>query len=82
MKRVNELGFYNLRFADLAEKLGITTNQVTALISLLEIKADKDCCMRIINAWCYSPEALTKMRTALEARPVLEWWQMYRDRDQ
>ncbi len=82
MKRVNELGYYNLRFAGLAQKLDITTNQVTALIRVLEIKSDEDCCMRIINTWCYSPEALTKMRAALEERPALEWWQMYRDRNQ
>lgn len=82
VKRVNELGYYNLRFADLAQKLDITTNQVTALISVLEIKSDEDCCMRIINTWCYSPEAVTEMRDALEERPALEWWQMYRDRNQ
>lgn len=79
VKRVNELGYYNLRFADLARKLNITTNQVTALIRLLEVKSDQDCCMQIINTWCYSPEALTKMRAALETRSALEWWHMYRE---
>ena len=82
VKRVNELDYYNLRFADLNRKLGITRNQVTALVELLDIKKDEDCCMQIINTWCYSPKALDKMRAALEERPALEWWQMYRERHQ
>lgn len=80
VKRVAELDYYDLRFPNLVEKLGITTNQETALIALLEIKTDEDCSKKIINTWCYSKAAVNKMRTALEERPVQEWWQMYRDR--
>lgn len=79
VKRVSELDYYNLRFYDLGQKLGITTNQVTALISLLEIKSNLDCCKRIINTWCYSAKALDTMRAALKERPALEWWRRYRD---
>ncbi|WP_375502674.1 DUF3644 domain-containing protein [uncultured Jatrophihabitans sp.] len=80
VKRVNELDFYNLRYADLGDKLGITTNQVTALIALLDIKTDEDCCKRIIHTWCYSQKAIEKMRFALREKSPVEWWQAYRDR--
>lgn len=78
VRRVNELDFYNLRFGDLAAKLGITTNRVTALITLLKIKSNEDFSKRIITTWCYSPKAVDRMRKALEEKPADEWWAEYR----
>ena len=57
VKRVSELDFYNLRFNDLATKLGITTNQTTALITLLDIKGNEEYAKRFFNTWCYSPKS-------------------------
>jgi hypothetical protein len=82
VKRVNELDFYNLRFLDLKIKLGITPNQVTALIDLLGIKESEDYSKYIISTWCYSQKAFTAMREALKEKPVAEWWREYRQRDQ
>lgn len=78
VKRVSELDFYNLRFNDLATKLGITTNQTTALITLLDIKGDEEYAKRFFNTWCYSPKSLEQMRQALKEKPVELWWAQYR----
>jgi hypothetical protein len=80
VRRVSELDFYNLRFKGLHTKLGITSNQLTALITLLRIKDDLDCAKYIIATWCYSQKALAALGQALKERPVLEWWAEYRAR--
>ncbi|PUB26908.1 hypothetical protein C8K30_105135 [Promicromonospora sp. AC04] len=80
VRRVNELDFYNLRFKDLHTKLGITTNQLTAMIVLLGVKANPDCAKKIITTWCYSQTALTLLREALVQRPADQWWAEYRAR--
>lgn len=49
VKRVAELDYYNLRFKGLADKLHITTNQTTALITLLGIKEGEDYAKRFVN---------------------------------
>ncbi len=78
VKRVSELDYYNLRFADLARKLSITTNQATALVSLLGVKDSEDYAKEFFHTWCYSPKALEQMRQALKEKPVREWWAEYR----
>jgi hypothetical protein len=79
VKRVAELDFYNLRFNSLASKLGITTNQTTALITLLKIKENEDYSKFIISTWCYSPKALERLRQALGEKPIEGWWKQYRE---
>lgn len=78
VKRVAELDYYSLRFNSLATKLGITTNQTTALIKLLGIKENDEYAKQIISTWCYSPRALERMREALKEKPIEEWWREYR----
>jgi hypothetical protein len=78
VKRVAELDYYNLRFNGLATKLGISTNQTTALITLLRIKENEEYSKFIISAWCYSSKALERMREALKEKPIEKWWQEYR----
>ena len=78
VKRVSELDYYNLRFNSLAAKLGITTNQTTALIVLLDIKGSEEYAKRFFNTWCYSPKALERMRQALTEKAVELWWAEYR----
>jgi hypothetical protein len=80
VKRVAELDYYNLRFNGLAAKLGITTNQTTALITLLNLKSNDEYAKFIISTWCYSPKALERLRAALAEEPIEEWWQKYRQR--
>lgn len=78
VKRVAELDYYNLRFNALATKLGITTNQTTALITLLRIKGNDEYAKQFFNTWCYSPKTLERMREALNEKPVELWWKEYR----
>lgn len=78
IKRVNELDYYGLRFNDLVKKLKITTNQTTALITLLEIKRNEDFSKQFFNTWCYSPKALDRLHRAVDEKPVDEWWREYR----
>jgi hypothetical protein len=77
VKRVAELDYYSLRFNGLGKKLGITTNQTTALITLLQIKENGEYAKQIISTWCYSPKALERLREALKEKPVAEWWKEY-----
>ncbi|MCR6489795.1 hypothetical protein M8542_43985 [Amycolatopsis sp. OK19-0408] len=78
VKRVAELDYYNLRFTSLRKKLGITTNQTTALIKLLAIKENDDYAKLIISTWCYSRYALERLKDALDEKPAETWWQEYR----
>ena len=78
VKRVAELDYYSLRFGTLATKLGITTNQTTALITLLGIKGHEEYAKQFFSTWCYSPKALEQMREALAGEPVELWWKKYR----
>ncbi|WP_439660583.1 DUF3644 domain-containing protein [Lentzea sp. HUAS TT2] len=80
VRRVAELDYYNLRFNSLVSKLGITTNQATALITLLGIKDDEDCAKLFFNTWCYSQKTLERMKKALEEKSVEAWWIEYRSR--
>lgn len=80
VRRVAELDYYNLRFNSLARKLSITTNQATALITLLGIKVDEDCAKLFFSTWCYSQKALERMKKALSEKSIEEWWIEYRSR--
>jgi hypothetical protein len=80
VKRVNELDFYNLRFNELKNKLGITPNQLSALIDLFDIKDSEDYSKYIISTWCYSQKALKALEVALQKKPINEWWREYREK--
>ncbi|MFC0105578.1 DUF3644 domain-containing protein [Kibdelosporangium aridum] len=80
VKRVSELDYYNLRFADLVEKLEVTSSQTNALITLLGIKENEDFAKLFFRTWCYSPKALATLRQALHEKSIEEWWRLYRDR--
>jgi hypothetical protein len=79
LKRVSELDYYNLRFNGLATKLGITSSQATALITLLGIKGNEDYAKIYFSTWCYSSKALERMREALAEKPIELWWSEYRN---
>jgi hypothetical protein len=80
VKRIAELDYYNLRFKGLATKLGITTNQATALITLLGVKGNEDFAKQFFNTWCYSSKALEEMKRALKEKPIEIWWKEYKGR--
>jgi hypothetical protein len=78
VKRVAELDYYNLRFNNLVTKLGITTSQTTALITLLKVKENEDYAKQFFNVWCYSAKALDLGKEALTEKPVEQWWETYK----
>ncbi|MFI9455197.1 DUF3644 domain-containing protein [Amycolatopsis sp. NPDC052450] len=78
VRRVSELDFYNLRFSGLVDKLEVTTNQTTALITLLKIKENEEYAKSFFNTWCYSQKALIRLREALQAQKPEDWWREYK----
>jgi hypothetical protein len=78
VKRVNELGFYNLSHTDLARKLGITQPRLVAMIRYLRIQNDSDCYKLIVLGGTkiqrYSQHALARVRAALDTVDVEEVW--------
>lgn len=70
LKRVNELDFYNLGARQLAEKVGLTTPKLVAVVEHLGIRHDPECYKEIKIGRTvhkrYSPLAIEKIKKALE----------------
>ena len=82
VRRVDELGFYNLGRDDLATKVGLTTNKTSAAIRVLGLKADADCYKEFkigaVRHQRYSQEAIARVRGLLAVKSPDEVWQEYR----
>lgn len=82
VKRVDELGFYNLGHRELADKVGLTTNKTTAAIAVLKLKHDPDCFKAFkIGAskhQRYSQRAIDRIKELLADRTPEEVWREYR----
>ena len=82
VRRVDELGYYNLGRDDLARKVGLTTNKNSAAIRVLGLKADPDCYKEFkigaVRHQRYSQEAIARVRTLLAVKSPDEVWQEYR----
>jgi hypothetical protein len=82
IKRVNELGFYNLGHHDLAKKVGLTTNKTTAAIALLGLKSDPNCFKEIaigkVKYQRYSQGAITKIKNLIDEKGADQVWSDYR----
>ena len=82
VRRVDELGYYNLGRDDLARKVGLTTNKTSAAIRVLGLKADPDCYKEFkigaVRHQRYSQEAIARVRTLLAVKSPDEVWQEYR----
>lgn len=78
VKRVNELDFYVLRYGTLAQKLGVSTGTLTALIHVLDLKQNLDYSKKIINTWCYSPKAVDHVKAEMKKHPNRRWTTEYR----
>ena len=82
VRRVDELGFYNLGHRDLALKVGLTTNKTTAAIALLRLKADPDCFkVFMIGATRhqrYSQHAVERIQQLLTEKSPDQIWSEYR----
>lgn len=82
VKRVDELGFYNLGHRELARKVGLTTSKTTAAIRILGLKEDPDCYKEFkIGATRhqrYSQNAVHGIRELLKVKTPDEIWKDYR----
>ena len=82
LKRVDELGFYNLSHKALAEKLGITQYTATAAIAVSGLKEDSECSklfkLGAVKVQRYSPKSIQMIRNLLEQRSEAEVRDEYR----
>lgn len=84
VRRVDELGFYNLGRNQLADKIGKTGPKTNAIIWHLKLKDDPDC-YKIFQIGKsefgrYSQKALTQIKQALPNLSMDEVWKCYKAR--
>jgi len=82
LKRVDELGFYNLGHRDLADKVGLTTNKTTAAVSLLRLKEDVDSfkvfTIGKTKLGRYSQAAIHRIKSLVDEKGADQIWAEYR----
>jgi hypothetical protein len=82
IKRVDELGFYNLSHTDLAGKVSLTTSKTTAAVALLELKKDSDCFKEFIIGRThharYSQNAIQRIQALVDEKGAEQIWTEYR----
>ncbi|GAA1732865.1 DUF3644 domain-containing protein [Microbacterium paludicola] len=82
VRRVDELGFYNLSHGDLARKLKLTPNKTTAAIAVLGLKDDLDCSKAFKIGRTvfqrYSQKAIERIQVLIDTRGVEDFWAQYR----
>ena len=81
IKRVDELGFYNLSLTQLAEKIGLSAPKTTALTRHLNLQADTDCFKQIVIGQSkfnrYSQKTIEKIRKELPVIDMQKVWAQY-----
>jgi hypothetical protein len=81
VKRVEELGFYNLGRDQLAKKVELTGPKTTAIIRFLKLKADADCYKQISIGKSkfdrYSQKAISAIMEALKDHDINQIWQTH-----
>ena len=82
VRRVNELDFYSLGAAQLAEKVGLTQPKSRAVVDHLRLREDSECFKEIKIGRAtyprYSPQAIRKIKEALADECVDDIWAAYR----
>lgn len=82
VKRVNELGFYNLGAHELARKVNLTPPKCHAVINFLGLRDDADCFKEIrigsVRHLRYSSNAIKKINDALKVESVDKIWAEHR----
>ena len=82
LKRVNELGFYNLGRNQLADKVGLTGPKTSAAIDHLNLRQDPECFKRITIGKSqfdrYSQNAISRIKEELQNTSIEEIWENYR----
>lgn len=82
VKRVDELGFYNLGAKQLAEKVGLTMPKAVAVVDHLGLRGDQEFCKEIKIGKAifkrYSLKAVERIKEALEKESAEEIWKKQR----
>jgi hypothetical protein len=81
VKRVDDLGFYNLGRDQLAKKVGLSGPKTTAMIRFLKLQTDPDCYKQVTIGKSqfhrYSPKAIIAIQEAIKRHSVEEIWKSY-----
>ena len=81
VKRVDDLGFYNLGRDGLAKKLGLSGPKTTAVIRFLKLQTDPDCYKQVTIGKAkfdrYSQKAITAIQDALAKHKLEDIWQSH-----
>lgn len=84
LRRVDELGFYNLGRDDLASKLRVTGMMTTAIIWCLGLQKDPDCHKEIRigrqHFHRYSQRAIDTIQEAMRKMDLKDVWERYKNR--
>src|ERR1039457_7004843 len=85
VKRVDELGFYNLGRDDLADKVGLNKMMTTAMIWHLQLQGDADYHKEIQigsqRFQRYSPKAIIRIQEAAATLDLADVWKKYKGRN-
>jgi len=81
LKRVDDLGFYNLGHTQLAKNVGLTQPKTTAVIRYLNLESDTEC-FKVVTIGRstfkrYSQKAVKKIREVLKKVPIEAIWQTH-----
>lgn len=81
IKKVNELGFYNLSRNDIAEHVGLTQPKTTAVIRALGLRDDPECFKAItigkLTHELYSQNAISRIKASLPTLDMAEVWRLH-----
>lgn len=82
VRRVNELGFYNLSHKQLAKKVELTSPRTTAMIEYMGLRNDDECYNLITigktSYHRYSQNAIHKIKEELQKVDIDQIWREYR----
>jgi hypothetical protein len=81
VRRVDELGFYNLGRDQLAKKIGLSGPKTTAVIRYIDLQSDGSCYKQITIGKSkfdrYSPKAIDKIQNAIKSTSIEEIWKSH-----
>lgn len=81
VKRVDELGFYNLGRDQVANHVGLSGPKTSAAISFLELQQDPDCFKQVTIGKAkfnrYSQKAVDRIKEGLINTPIEDMWKEY-----
>lgn len=85
VKRVNELGYYNMSLTQLRQHFELNQPRCLAIIHYLNIQADEECFKEIVIGKSrhkrYSQKAKTRIEENLDALDMDEVWEFYKNRN-